>query len=99
MRVAGAASGPSGWPARITGSGRHDSLDACLAWSHALLPPDAAVAFRRFSVFPAGFDLAAAVEVAGTRPAGAGRAGTLVEQLVAASLLEADTSGTRTRFR
>jgi predicted ATPase/DNA-binding CsgD family transcriptional regulator len=91
--------GPSGWPARITGSGRHDSLDACLAWSHALLSADAAAVFRRLSVFPAGFDLAAAVEVAGTRPAGAGRVGTLVEQLVTASLLEADTSGTRTRFR
>ncbi len=29
----------SGWPARASGSGRHDSLDACLAWSHALLSP------------------------------------------------------------
>jgi non-specific serine/threonine protein kinase len=37
--------------------------------------------------------------VAGTGPAGAGRVGALVEQLVTASLLEADTSGTRTRFR
>ncbi len=91
--------GASGWPARITGSGRHDSLDACLAWSHALLSADAAVVFRRLSVFPGGFDLAAAQEVAGTRPAGAGQVGALVEQLVTASLLEADTSGTRTRFR
>ena len=50
-------------------------------------------------MFPAGFDLAAADEVAGTRPVGADRVGALVEQLVTASLLEADTSGTRTRFR
>jgi predicted ATPase/DNA-binding CsgD family transcriptional regulator len=91
--------GPSRWPARNTGSGRHDSLEACLTWSHALLRADAAVVFRRLSVFPAGFDLAAADEVAGTRPVGAGRVGALVEQLVTASLLEADTSGTRTRFR
>jgi predicted ATPase/DNA-binding CsgD family transcriptional regulator len=91
--------GPSGWPARSTGSGRHDSLDACLTWSHALLSADAAVVFRRLSVFPGGFDLAAAVEVAGTRPVGAGQVGALVGQLVTASLLEADTSGTRTRFR
>jgi predicted ATPase/DNA-binding CsgD family transcriptional regulator len=89
----------SGWPARASGSGRHDSLDACLAWSHALLSADAAVVFRRLSVFPGGFDLAAALQVAGTRPVGAGRVGALVEQLVTASLLEADTSGTRTRFR
>jgi predicted ATPase/DNA-binding CsgD family transcriptional regulator len=91
--------GPSGWPARNTGSGRHDSLEACLTWSHALLSADAAVVFRRLSVFPGGFDLAAAQEVAGIQPVGAGQVGALVGQLVTASLLEADTSGTRTRFR
>ena len=91
--------GSSEWPARGTGSGRHDSLDACLAWSHALLSADAAAIFRRLSVFPAGFDLAAAKEVAGAPPVGAGQVGSLVGQLVTASLLEADTSGTRTRFR
>ena len=91
--------GSSQWPARGTGSGRHDSLDACLAWSHALLPADAAAVFRRLSVFPAGFDLAAAKEVAGAPPVEAGQVGSLVGQLVTASLLEADTSGTRTRFR
>jgi predicted ATPase/DNA-binding CsgD family transcriptional regulator len=91
--------GRSGWPARNTGSGRHDSLDACLAWSHALLRADAAAVFRRLSVFPGGFDLAAAQEVAGTLPVGAGQVGALVEQLVTASLLEADPSGVRTRFR
>ena len=89
----------SGWPARSAGSGRHDSLDACLTWSHALLPADAGVVFRRLSVFPGSFDLAAAQEVAGTRPVGDGQVGALVEQLVTASLLEADTSGARTRFR
>jgi predicted ATPase/DNA-binding CsgD family transcriptional regulator/tetratricopeptide (TPR) repeat protein len=91
--------GPSGWPARSAGSGRHDSLEACLAWSHGLLPADAAVVFRRLSVFPGGFDLAAAQEVAGTAPVAGGQVGALVEQLVTASLLEADTGGTRTRFR
>ena len=55
--------------------------------------------FRRLSVFPGGFDLAAAREVAGTGTVGAGQVGALVERLVTASLLEADTSGTRTRFR
>jgi predicted ATPase/DNA-binding CsgD family transcriptional regulator len=91
--------GPSSWPARSTGSGRHDSLDRCLSWSHALLSADAAAVFRRLSVFPGGFDLAAAREVAGTRPVGPGQVDALVEQLVTASLLEADTSGVRTRFR
>jgi predicted ATPase/DNA-binding CsgD family transcriptional regulator len=91
--------GSSDWPARGTGSRRHDSLAACLDWSHALLPADAAAVFRRLSVFPAGFDLAAAAEVAGAPPAGPGLVGPLVGQIVTASLLEADTSGTRTRFR
>jgi predicted ATPase/DNA-binding CsgD family transcriptional regulator len=91
--------GPSGWPARSAGSGRHDSLEACLTWSHALLSADGAVVFRRLSVFPGGFDLAAAQEVAAIEPARGGQVAALVEQLVTASLLEADTSGTRTRFR
>ena len=50
-------------------------------------------------MFPAGFDLAAVDEVVGTQPLGDDQVGMLVEQLVTASLLEADTSGTRTRFR
>jgi predicted ATPase/DNA-binding CsgD family transcriptional regulator len=91
--------GTAGWPARATGAGRHDSLEACLSWSHAQLPAGGAVVFRRLSVFPGGFDLDAAREVAGAPPVGAGQVGVLVEQLVTASLLEADTSGTRTRFR
>jgi DNA-binding CsgD family transcriptional regulator/tetratricopeptide (TPR) repeat protein len=53
----------------------------------------------RLSVFPGGFDLAAAQEVAGTQPVKGSQVGALVEQLVTASLLEADTSGARTRFR
>jgi predicted ATPase len=38
--------GPSGWPARTAGSGRHDSLDACLTWSQALSPDAAVEALR-----------------------------------------------------
>ena len=91
--------GASGWPARATGAGRHDSMETCLSWSHALLPAGVAVVFRRLSVFPGGFDLDAAREVAGVPPAGPGPVGVLVEQLVTASLLEADTTGARTRFR
>ncbi len=90
--------GSSGWPARSAGRGRHDSMGACLTWSHALLSAEAAVVFRRLSVFPGGFDLAAAQEVAGAPPVEGGQVGALVGQLVTASLLEANTSGTRTRF-
>ena len=89
----------SGWPARAAGAGRHDSLEACLSWSHALLPAGVAAVFRRLSVFPGGFDLDAAREVAGAPPVGTSQVDVLIEQLVTASLLEADTSGARTRFR
>jgi DNA-binding CsgD family transcriptional regulator/tetratricopeptide (TPR) repeat protein len=50
-------------------------------------------------VFPGGFDLAAAQEVTGTPPVEGGEVGALVGQLVTSSLLEADISGARTRFR
>src|SRR5258708_6510998 len=91
--------GSSGWPARSAGRGRHDSLDACLTWSHALLSADAAVVFRPLSVFPWGFDLAAAPEGAGTQPVEDGPLGALVGQPVTASLLEADPGRTTTPFR
>src|SRR5260370_38291482 len=91
--------GSSGWPARSAGAGRDDSLDACLAWSHALLSSGAVVVFRRLSIFPAGFDLAAAQEVAGTWAVAAGRVGALGERRGTASRLEAATSGASALFR
>ena len=44
---------------------RHRTLLATVAWSHDLLTEDEKVTFRRLTVFPASFDLAAAEAVAG----------------------------------
>lgn len=44
---------------------RHRTLLATVAWSHDLLTEDERTVFRRLSVFPATFDLAAAEAVAG----------------------------------
>ena len=44
---------------------RHRTLLATVAWSHDLLTDDERVTFRRLTVFPASFDLAAAEAVVG----------------------------------
>ena len=44
---------------------RQHTLQATINWSHGLLGVDDQVVFRRLGVFPASFDLAAAVVVAG----------------------------------
>jgi predicted ATPase/DNA-binding winged helix-turn-helix (wHTH) protein len=50
---------------RRTALPRHRSLLATLDWSHNLLSPRDAAAFRRLSVFAGGFTLESAAEVAG----------------------------------
>lgn len=88
----------------LTGGGRtavrrQQTLRASVDWSHALLAEPERVLFRRLAVFMGGFDLAAARAVAG---------GTEVERyqvldqltlLVDKSLVVADDTGGRTRYR
>ena len=88
----------------LTGGGRtagrrQQTLRASMDWSHALLTEPERVLFRRLAVFMGGFDLAAARAVA---------AGTEVERyqtleqltlLVDKSLVVADGTGGRTRYR
>jgi predicted ATPase/class 3 adenylate cyclase/DNA-binding CsgD family transcriptional regulator len=78
---------------------RQQTLRASVDWSHALLTEPERVAFRRLAVFLGGFDLDAAQTVAG---------GTEVERyqvldqltlLVDKSLVVADDSRGRTRYR
>ena len=50
------------------GPARHRSLAAAMQWSYELLDPDERTIFERLSVFADGFDLAAAMAVAGAEP-------------------------------
>ncbi|OBH62903.1 LuxR C-terminal-related transcriptional regulator [Mycobacterium sp. E2479] len=84
---------------RRTAVRRQQTLRASVDWSHALLTESERVLFRRLAPFMGGFDLAAARAVAG---------GTEVERyqvldqltlLVDKSLVVADNTGGRTRYR
>jgi predicted ATPase/class 3 adenylate cyclase len=75
---------------------RHQTLQAAVAWSHALLTAPERTLFARLSVFAGGFSLEAA-EAVGTDPDGPGGEGTespevldLLTHLVDTSLVEAE---------
>ncbi len=82
------ADGPRAAPAR------QRTLEAAIAWSFELLSGDERVVLRRLSVFPGGFDAAAARTVAGVAdvlPA--------LTRLADASLLVAEPAPDATRYR
>ncbi len=78
---------------------RQQTLRASVDWSHALLTEPERVLFRRLAVFLGGFDLDAAQTVAG---AGEVQRFQVLDQLtllVDKSLVVADDTGGRTRYR
>ena len=78
---------------------RQQTLRASVDWSHALLTEPERILFRRLAVFFGGFDLDAAQTVAGS---GAVERYQVLDQLtllVDKSLVVADESGGRTRYR
>jgi len=72
---------------------RHQTLQALLDWSHALLDDDERTVLHRLSVFRAPFTLDAAAAVAGCPRLGPARVIACVLDLVARSLVEREAGG------
>ena len=78
---------------------RQQTLRASVDWSHALLTEPERVLFRRLAVFLGGFDLDAAQAVAGGDDVERYQVLDQLTLLVDKSLVVADDSGGRTRYR
>jgi predicted ATPase/class 3 adenylate cyclase/DNA-binding NarL/FixJ family response regulator len=78
---------------------RQQTLRASVDWSHALLTEPERVLFRRLAAFMGGFDLEAAQAVAGSGPVERYQVIDQLTLLVDKSLVVADESGGRTRYR
>jgi predicted ATPase/DNA-binding CsgD family transcriptional regulator len=78
---------------------RQQTLRASVDWSHALLTEPERVLFRRLAVFLGGVDLDAAHAVAGAGDMQRFQVLDLLTLLVDKSLVAADDSGGRTRYR
>ncbi len=78
---------------------RQQTLRASVDWSHALLTDPERVVFRRLAAFLGGFDLDAAQRVAGGGEVERYQVLDLLTLLVDKSLVVADDSGGRTRYR
>lgn len=78
---------------------RQQTLRASVDWSHALLTEPERVLFRRLAVFMGGFDLDAAQAVAGGGDLERHQILDLLTLLVDKSLVVAEETGDRTRYR
>ncbi|HXL61114.1 MAG TPA: AAA family ATPase, partial [Mycobacterium sp.] len=78
---------------------RQQTLRASVDWSHALLTGPERVLFRRLAVFLGGFDLVAAQAVAGGGEVERYQVLDQLTLLVDKSLVVADNTGERTRYR
>ena len=78
---------------------RQQTLRASVDWSHALLTETERILFRRLAVFLGGFDLDAAQAVAGGGDVQRYQVLDQLSLLVDKSLVVADESGRRTRYR
>ncbi len=78
---------------------RQQTLRASVDWSHALLTGPERVLFRRLAAFMGGFDLVAAQNVCGGGDVERYQVLDQLTLLVDKSLVTADDSGSRTRYR
>lgn len=84
---------------RRTAQPRHQTLQALLDWSHALLAPQEQVVLRRLSVFRASFTRLSAARVAACEQVPPQHVEDSLESLVAKSLVAAEPDGGSVRFR
>jgi predicted ATPase/DNA-binding winged helix-turn-helix (wHTH) protein len=87
------------WQGRRTAVPRHQTLSAALAWSYDLLPPTESAILRRLSVFVGPFTLEASLAVAASDDSGEPEIIEAIASLVAKSLVAADGSSRRMRYR
>ena len=78
---------------------RQQTLRASVDWSHALLTEPERIMFRRLAAFQGGFDLEAAQAVSGDGDVERYQVLDLLTLLVDKSLVAAEDSGGRTRYR
>jgi predicted ATPase/class 3 adenylate cyclase len=78
---------------------RQRTLHAALDWSHALLTDNDRIVFRRVGAFAGGFTLTAATAVAGDDALKDFEVVDCLADLVAKSLVAADTTSSGTRYR
>lgn len=78
---------------------RQQTLWACVDWSHALMNEPERVLFRRLAAFMGGFDLEAVKAVGGADDTDRYQVLDQLSLLVDKSLVVADVSGNRTRYR
>jgi predicted ATPase/DNA-binding SARP family transcriptional activator len=81
---------------RRTAIERHRTLQAAIDWSYALMTEEEQLLFERLSVFVGGFTLSSAEHVCSMGLDA--DVVELIDALVGKSILEADTSGTATRY-
>jgi predicted ATPase/DNA-binding winged helix-turn-helix (wHTH) protein len=84
---------------RRTALRRHQTLRAALDWSYELLPETERVVLRRLAIFAGGFTLQAANAVAVGAAIAASDVVDSVANLVAKSLVAADSDGTKLYYR
>lgn len=78
---------------------RQQTLQALIDWSFELCTPEEQCLWRRLSIFPGSFDLAAAEEVCGFGEVPAAAVFDLLDQLVAKSILLTERTEQQVRYR
>ena len=82
-----------------SGLKRHQTLREAVQWSYDLLPADDRLLFDRLGVFASGFDRAAAEEVCADDRVDRDDVADVLSALVDKSMVAADRSGPRVRYR